>query len=70
MADRKAFLLRIDSAVLEAVQRWANDDLRSLNAQVEFLLRDSLRRSGRLPREKAAEGAGTDEDGGTRQNPE
>ena len=47
MAERKSFLLRIDASVLEAVQRWANDDLRSLNAQIEFLLRDSLRKSGR-----------------------
>ena len=38
MAERKPFLLRIDSAVLDAVQRWANDDLRSLNAQIEFVL--------------------------------
>ena len=50
MPERKPFLLRIDSTVLEAVQRWANDDLRSLNAQIEFLLRDSLRRAGRAPR--------------------
>ncbi|HZZ45064.1 MAG TPA: hypothetical protein VFE58_19160 [Tepidisphaeraceae bacterium] len=42
MAERKAFLLRIDPAVLEEVQRWADDDLRSLNAQIEFLLRRSL----------------------------
>jgi len=47
--ERKPFLLRIDSTVLEAVQRWANDDLRSLNAQIEFVLRDALRRIGRLP---------------------
>ena len=47
MADRKPFLLRIDPAVLEAVQRWANDDLRSLNAQIEFLLRRSLQQAGR-----------------------
>jgi hypothetical protein len=47
VADRKAFLIRIDRDVLEAVQRWANDDLRSLNAQIEFLLRRSLRESGR-----------------------
>jgi hypothetical protein len=47
VADRKSFLLRIDASVLEAVQRWANDDLRSLNAQIEFILRESLRRSGR-----------------------
>jgi hypothetical protein len=48
LAERKAFLLRIDPAVLAAVQRWANDDLRSLNAQIEFLLRRSLRDAGRL----------------------
>ena len=47
MAPRKSFLLRVDPGVLEAVQRWANDDLRSLNAQIEYLLRDELRRSGR-----------------------
>ena len=49
MAERKPFLLRIDSTVLDAVQRWANDDLRSLNAQIEYVLRDALRRAGRLP---------------------
>jgi hypothetical protein len=47
VADRKPFLLRIDPAVLEAVQRWANDDLRSLNAQIEFLLRRALQQAGR-----------------------
>ncbi len=48
MADRKAFLLRIERKVLEAVQRWADDDLRSLNGQIEFLLRRSLLETGRL----------------------
>ena len=48
MAERKPFLLRVDAAVLEAVQRWANDDLRSLNAQIEFLLRRALSEAGRL----------------------
>jgi hypothetical protein len=52
VAERKPFLLRIDAALLDAVQRWANDDLRSLNAQIEFLLRDALRRAGRVPRER------------------
>ena len=47
MAERKAFLLRMDPAVLEALQRWASDDLRSLNAQIEFLLRRALRDAGR-----------------------
>ena len=49
MTDRKAFLIRVDPALLDAVQRWADDDLRSLNAHIEFLLRDALRRAGRLP---------------------
>jgi hypothetical protein len=48
VAERKAFLLRIDPDVLDAVQRWANDDLRSLNAQIEFLLRRVLQGAGRL----------------------
>ena len=47
MAERKSFLLRIDPMLLEKVQRWANDDLRSLNGQIEFLLRRALRESGR-----------------------
>ena len=47
MADRKSFLLRIDPELLEKVQRWANDDLRSLNGQIEFLLRRALRETGR-----------------------
>ena len=48
MSERKAFLLRIDPEVLDAVQRWANDDLRSLNAQIEFVLRKVLKQEGRL----------------------
>jgi hypothetical protein len=48
VAERKAFLLRIDPAVLAAVQRWADDDLRSLNGQIEFLLRKILAENGRL----------------------
>jgi hypothetical protein len=48
VAERKPFLLRIDPTVLDAVQRWAQDDLRSLNAQVEFLLRRVLQEEGRL----------------------
>ena len=43
MAERKPFLLRIDRDVLDAVQRWADDDLRSLNGQIEFLLRRALK---------------------------
>jgi hypothetical protein len=50
MADRKPFLLRVDRELLDAVQRWANDDLRSLNGQIEFLLRRALQQAGRAPR--------------------
>jgi hypothetical protein len=49
VAERKPFLLRVDRDLLDAVQRWANDDLRSLNAQIEFLLRRSLQGAGRAP---------------------
>jgi hypothetical protein len=49
MAERKPFLLRIDRAVLDALQRWADDDLRSLNGQIEFVLRRSLQETGRAP---------------------
>lgn len=54
MADKKPFLLRMDRELLDAVQRWANDDLRSLNGQIEFLLRDALKRAGRAPGKKPA----------------
>jgi len=47
VAERRAFLLRVDPAILESLQRWANDDLRSLNAQIEFVLRRALRDAGR-----------------------
>lgn len=50
MAERKAFLVRLDPALHEALQRWADADLRSLNAQIEFLLRDALREADRLPK--------------------
>jgi hypothetical protein len=49
MAQRKPFLLRLEPATHEALQRWADADLRSLNAQIEFLLRRALREAGRLP---------------------
>ena len=48
MAERKPFLIRVDRQLLDAVQRWADDDLRSLNAQIEFLLRRALQAEGRL----------------------
>jgi hypothetical protein len=48
VAERKAFLLRIDPAVLESLQKWADDELRSLNGQIEFVLRRVLQQEGRL----------------------
>jgi hypothetical protein len=48
MSEKKAYPLRIRAEVLEAMQLWADDELRSLNAQIEYVLRDALRRSGRL----------------------
>jgi len=47
VAQRKSFLLRIDPGLLKQLQRWADDDLRSLNGQIEFLLRKVLRDAGR-----------------------
>ena len=56
MAPRKPFLLRLDPATYEALQRWADSELRSLNAQIEFLLRNALRQSGRLRAEDPMSG--------------
>lgn len=49
MAERKSLLLRLDPAVHDALARWASDELRSTNAQIEFLLRRALSEAGRLP---------------------
>lgn len=48
MAEKKAYPLRINAEVLDAIQRWADDELRSLNAQIEYVLRDALRKNGRI----------------------
>lgn len=48
MSEKKAYPLRINAEVLAAAQRWADDELRSLNAQIEYVLRDALRNAGRL----------------------
>lgn len=55
MAERKAFLVRLDPALHEALQRWADADLRSLNAQIEFLLRRALRDANRMPKPASTE---------------
>ena len=57
MTERKSFLLRMDRELLDAVQRWANDDLRSLNGHIEFLLRRALIAEGRAP-ERASHSRG------------
>jgi hypothetical protein len=48
MAEKKKFLLRIDGNIYAALERWAADDLRSINAQIEFLLTESLKKTGRI----------------------
>ena len=57
MAERKSFLLRLDPDVYEALRRWADDDLRSVNGQVEFLLRRALAEAGRSPKPKKRSGS-------------
>jgi hypothetical protein len=52
MAEKKAYPLRINAQVLEAVQHWADDELRSLNAQIEYVLRESLKKASRLPKQQ------------------
>jgi hypothetical protein len=49
MAERKRFLLRLDQATYDALERWAGDELRSVNGQIEFALLEALRRAGRPP---------------------
>ncbi|NKZ08008.1 hypothetical protein [Actinomadura latina] len=73
MAERKKILLRLDPAVHDALARWAGDELRSTNAQIEFLLRQALADAGRMPgsagrmrrpgRPRRAERPGDGEDG-------
>ena len=55
MAERKAFPLRLEPAVYDALHRWAGAEMRSVNAQIEFLLRQALKQAGRLPRQEARE---------------
>jgi len=50
MSEKKAYPLRINAEILAAAQRWADDELRSVNAQIEYLLREALRKAGRLPK--------------------
>lgn len=56
MDEKKAFPLRMSTSVLDAVQQWANDELRSLNAQIEYVLRDALHKANRLPKKQPVAG--------------
>lgn len=51
MSQKKSYPLRINAEVLQAVQRWSDDELRSVNAQIEYVLRDALRKAGRLTKQ-------------------
>jgi hypothetical protein len=61
MAERKAFLLRIDPDLYDTLARWAADELRSLNGQIEFLLRQASAQSGRADRRRRARNGGAQE---------
>lgn len=66
MAERRPFLLRVEPELLDALQLWARDDLRSLNGQIEFVLRRALRDAGRAPdgaKGGGAQGAGRRDEG-------
>jgi hypothetical protein len=68
MAESKRFLLRLDPRLFDALRRWAQDDLRSINGQIEYLLTEQARKAGRLPhaphpRRDEPSGPPPDEDG-------
>jgi len=66
MPESKRFLLRLDPRLFEALRRWADDELRSINAQIEYLLTDEARRAGRLPSKTVPRpSASASADGGT-----
>jgi hypothetical protein len=58
VADRKGFLLRLDEATLEALRRWSDDDMRSLNGHIEWLLKKALKEAGRSAAAPPPDGAG------------
>lgn len=55
MSKKKAYALRVSPEILDEVQRWADDELRSVNAQIEYVLRQALRDAGRLPSARSIE---------------
>jgi hypothetical protein len=62
VANRDSFLLRIDPAILEAIRHWSDDELRSTNGQIEFLLSKALKDAGRLPKKPKAKKASEETD--------
>lgn len=62
MAEKKTFLLRIDQPLYDAIMKWAQDDLRSVNAQVVFMLSEMLKKQGRAPKGSVTPEAGTDDE--------
>jgi len=54
MAQKKAFVLRMDPEIMKALEKWADDEFRSLNGQLEWILHKSLKEQGRLPKNKDA----------------
>ena len=54
MSVKKKFLLRLDGDIYSALEKWAADDLRSVNAQIEFLLKDSVRKAGRIKEQNSS----------------
>lgn len=64
MASKKSFLLRIDPKLYDAMEAWAADELRSVNGHIEYLLRDALKKAGRLPRASRENPYGGDNNSG------
>lgn len=64
MSEKKRFLLRLDPRLYAGLERWAADELRSVNAQIEYLLQDALRRSGRRDRDRTPTDPAPESSGG------
>ena len=60
MAEKKPFALRIDATTMKALEKWAADEFRSVNGQIEWVLHKALREAGRLKEKNPPEGAGGD----------
>lgn len=65
-SDTKSFVLRVDAATMEALEEWAADEFRSINGQLQWILADALRRSGRMPGRRGGRGARRGQAGGSK----